>query len=132
MRPRNPGYVYRPGPNGLEVEKTIVAVMGFRADVNPESNLRPFRLIEDSQPPYTLRIINGERGGRNRVEAATIFVNNRAVADQREINANVEFATVTLTELFTENHLTATLKGVPDARLIVMIEDSTRRPVVAG
>jgi hypothetical protein len=130
VRPRNPAFVYRPGQNGLEVEKTIVAVMGFRADANPESNLRPFRLIEDSQPPYTMRIINGERGGRNRV-SATIFVNNRAVAVPREINTSVEFATVPLSELFTENHLTATLTGPPDGRLIVLIEDSTpREPAV--
>jgi len=129
MRPRNPAYVYRLGANGFEIEKTIVAIMGFRGDVDPRSNLRPFRLIEDSRPPYTMRLINGERGGRNRVDSATIFINNRAVTDQRDLNANIEFASVPLPELFTENHLTATLTGSPDARLIVVIEDSTERPL---
>jgi hypothetical protein len=127
QRPRNPAYVYRLGPNGFEVEKTVVAAMGFRADVNPEQNVRPFRLIQDSEPPYTLRVINGERGGRNRVNSALIFVNNESVLDQRNINAQAEFASVQLTGLFTENNLSARLNGPGEARIIVLIEDSTQR-----
>ena len=127
QRPRNPAFVYRLGPDGYEVENTVVAVMGFRADVDARSNLRPFRLIQDSEPPFTMRVINGERGGRSRVTGATIFINNRSVLDQRDVNAMTEFSSVPLPALLTENHLTASLTGPPEGRIIVLIEDSTQR-----
>jgi len=126
-RPVNPAFAYRLGPSGYEVEKSVLAVMGFRADVDPAGNLRAFRLVQDSFPPYTLRVINGDREGRNRVDGATILVNEVEVAGPDQVNANTEFTTVVLSSLLTENHVTVSLTGSPEAQIIVLVEDSTRR-----
>jgi hypothetical protein len=126
-QPRNPAFVYRLGPSGLQMEKGILAVMGFRADVDPRGNLRAFRLTQDSVPPWTLKVINGDRSGRNRVTGATLQLNNREVLGPREINEGTEFVTTVLPSLSTENHLTATLTGPDEAFIIVLIEDSTKR-----
>jgi hypothetical protein len=126
-RPVNPAFVYRLGADGLEVEKSILAVMGFRADVAPEGNLRPFRLVQDSFPPYTLRVINGDRLGQHRVTGATLRINNVEILGPDQVNEKTEFTTIVLSDLFTENHLTATLTGPPDATILVLVEDSTKR-----
>ncbi len=122
-----PALVYRLSPSGFEVEKSILAVMGFRADVDPVGNVRPFRLVRDSSAPYTLRVINGDRVGKHRVTGASIRVNDIEILASDQVNAGTEFTTTVLPELLTENHLTATLTGPPDAAIIVLIEDSTRR-----
>jgi hypothetical protein len=126
VRPRLPAYVYRPGVSGLDVEKTILAVMGFRADVDPRGNVRAFKLVQDSQPPYTLRVVNGDRTGRNRVTSATISINDVPVIGPAHVNERTGFATVSV-ELTTDNHVTAMLTGPPDASIIVLVEDSTKR-----
>jgi hypothetical protein len=126
QRLTHPAWVYRPGPSGFIAESAMLAVMGFRADVDPAGNVRPFRLMRDSSPPYTLRVINGDRFGGHRVTGASIRVNDWR-SSQDQLNAGTEFTTIVLPELLTENHLTATLTGPPDASIIVVIEDSTRR-----
>ena len=127
QRPRNPAYVYRLGPTGFEVEKSILGVMGFRADVDPSGNVRSFRLVEDSFPPFTLRVINGDRSGQNRVSGASIRVNEVEVIGPQQVNVTTEFTDTVLTSLFVENRLTVTLTGPPDAIIIVLVEDSTQR-----
>ena len=127
QRPRNPAFVYRLGPNGFAVEKSILAVMGFRADVDPSGNVRPFRLVQDSAPPFRMRVVNGSRNGANRVDGATIFVNDVAVLGPAEVNGRTEFTTTVLPPLPTANRVRATLTGAPDASIIVLIEDSTSR-----
>jgi hypothetical protein len=123
----HPAWVHIPGPSGLRVEKSILAVMGFRADVDPAGNVRPFRLLRDSSPPYTLRVINGDRLGAHRVTGASIRLNDVEVAGSEQVNARTEFTSVAIPALRTENRLTATLNGPPDASLIVLVEDSTPR-----
>jgi hypothetical protein len=127
QRPRLPAFVYRPGPDGLAVEKAVLAVMGFRADVAPAGNVRSFRLVQDSFPPYTLRIINGDRNGQKRVRSASIRLNEVEVIGPAQVNETVQFASTVLTSLFVENHVTATVTGDPDAQILVLVEDSTRR-----
>jgi hypothetical protein len=122
-----PAYVYRLGAAALEAESSILAVMGFRADVNPESNLRSFRVITDSSPPYTLRVVNGDRDGRRRVTGATVALNNTPVLGPAQINDGVEFTTATVPALLVQNHITATLSGAPDAFILVLVQDNTRR-----
>jgi hypothetical protein len=126
LRPRQPAFVYRLGPSGFDVEKSILAVMGFRADVDPRGNVRAFRLVEDSQPPYTLRVINGDRAGGNRVTSATIAINDVPVLGPAHVNERTGITTMSVM-LATENHVTATLTGPPDASIIVLVEDSTKR-----
>jgi hypothetical protein len=127
QRARDAAFVYRLGPHGYEVEKSILAIMGFRADVDPSGNLRSFRLVHDSAPPFRLRVINGDRSGRNRVTGATIFVNDQAVIGPQEVNAGTEFTTVVLPPLAVANQVRATLTGPPEASIIVLVEDSTSR-----
>ncbi len=126
-RPRNPAFVYRLGPAGFEMEKGILAVMGFRADVDPRSNERAFRLVQGSEAPWTLRVINGDRAGGNRVTGASIRVNDQEIIGSQDLNSQTEFATATIPSLRTENHLTAVLKGAGEAYVTVLVEDSTPR-----
>ncbi|MBI4266612.1 MAG: hypothetical protein HY657_19770 [Acidobacteria bacterium] len=123
----SPAFVYRLGPSGYEVETSVLAVMGFRADVDPRSNLRTFRLVTDSSPPYTLRIVNGDRDGRHRVTGATIGLNNTDVVGPSQVHEGMQFATVGLAPLLIQNHVTAALTGPPDAYIVVLVQDSTRR-----
>lgn len=127
VRPRNPAFVYRLGPSGLEVEGTALLALGFRADVDPAANQRFFRLVTDSTPPLTLRVINGERDGQHRVDGAIITINNIVVLGHEQINAGTEFTTTVLSDVFTSNELHAELTGSPDARIIVLVEDATPR-----
>ena len=127
-QPRNPAFVYRFGSSGYEMEKGILGVMGFRADVDPRGNQRSFRLVQDSLPPFTLRVINGDRSGRNRVSGATIRLNNVEVLGPAQVNERTQFSSTVLTALYTDNQLTATLESDnPAAFIIVLIEDSTKR-----
>jgi len=127
QQPRSPAFVYRLGPSGYQMEKGILAVMGFRADVDPRGNQRAFRLVRDSFPPWTLRVINGDRTGHNRVTGASIRVNDQEVLGPQELNERTEFVTTVLTSLTTENHLTATLSGPDEAFITVLVGDSTKR-----
>ena len=127
VRAGRPAFVYRLGPSGYEVESSILAVMGFRADVDPRGNLRTFRLVTDSSPPFTLRIINGDRSGGNRVTGATILVNNEEVLGPAQVNERTQFTTAVLPSVFIQNHVTATLTGPPEGYIIMLVEDSTER-----
>ena len=122
-----PAYVYRLGASGLEVEASLLAIMGFRADVNPASNLRSFRVVTDSSAPYTLRVINGDRTGAKRVAGATVTVNNAPVLGPDQIHAGSATVTATMPSLLVQNHVTATLTGAPDAYILVLVQDSTPR-----
>ncbi|NOT45710.1 MAG: hypothetical protein HOP14_14000 [Acidobacteria bacterium] len=127
VRASSPAYVYRPGPSGLVEEQAILAVMGFRADVAAASNLRVFRLVTDSSPPLTLRVINGARGGTRRVESLRLELNYRPLEGAGAVNAATEFTTLTVPDPQIENRLTAALTGAPDAIVIVLVEDATPR-----
>ena len=109
------------------MEKGILAVMGFRADVDPRGNQRAFSLVQDSTPPWSLRVINGDRSGKNRVTGATIRVNDQEVTGPWIVNERTEFTSTTIPSLATVNHLTATLTGPDEAFITVLVEDSTKR-----
>ena len=126
-RSRYPAYVYGLTGAGFTVQGSVVAVVGYRADVDPRSNLRSFRLIEDSAAPYRLRVVNGDRFGNHRVTGATILVNEVPVLEPRDLSDAMPFATVTLPQLAIQNHVTATLTGPADGTLLVLIEDGTKR-----
>lgn len=126
-RSRYPAYVYGLTDAGFAVQGSVVAVVGYRADVDPRSNLRSFRLIEDSAGPYRLRVVNGDRFGNHRVTGATILVNEVPVLEPRDLTGTMAFASVTIPALAVQNHVTATLTGPPDGTLLVLIEDSTKR-----
>jgi hypothetical protein len=126
-RSRYPAYVYGLTETGFTVQGSVVAVVGYRADVDPRSNLRSFRLIEDSAGPYRLRVVNGDRFGKHRVTGATIQVNEVPVLEQRDLTDAMAFASVTIPPLAVQNHVTATLTGPADGTLLVLIEDGTKR-----
>jgi hypothetical protein len=122
-----PAYVYRLGRERLEVESSILAIMGFRADVNPASNLRSFRVVTDSSAPYTVRVINGDRSGAKRVSGATITVNNAPILGPDRVNGAAAIVSTTLPALLLQNHVTATLAGEADAYILVLVQDATPR-----
>lgn len=124
---RNPAFVYRMGASKYEAEKAILAIMGFRADVDPRGNQRVFQFVQDSTPPWRIRVINGDREGRNRVTGATISLNDQQVIGPQDVNEKTEFTTKVLQSLTTVNHLTATLSGPGEAYITVVIDDGTKR-----
>lgn len=124
---RTPAFVYRLGPSGYEVDSSLLVVAGYRADVDPRGNQRAFRIIGDSTPPYRVRVINGDRSGKNRVTGAVVRLNEQTVLTPGQVNEGTEFTTVVLPSLSIQNSLTATLTGAPDAFIIVIVEDSTER-----
>ena len=126
-RSSSPAYVYSLTEAGFAVQGSVIAVIGYRADVDARSNLRSFRLIEDSAAPYRLRVVNGDRFGKRRVTGATIQVNEVPVLEPRDLNDAMAFASVTIPQLAVQNHVTATLTGPADGTLLVVIEDSTKR-----
>jgi hypothetical protein len=109
------------------MDSSVLLVAGYRADIDPRSNDRAFRLIGDSTAPYRIRVINGDRSGRNRVTGAMVRLNEETVITPAQVNAGTEFTTITLPSLAIQNRITATLTGADDAFIIVLIEDSTER-----
>jgi hypothetical protein len=101
--------------------------MGFRADVDPRGNQRSFRFVQDSTPPWRIRVINGDRDGHNRVTGATISLNDQDVIGPQDVNEKTEITTKVLKSLTTVNHLSATLTGPGEAYITVLIEDGTKR-----
>jgi|SRR5687768_4444256 hypothetical protein len=126
-RSSSPAYIYGLTEAGFAVQGSAIAVIGYRADVDARSNLRSFRLIEDSAAPYRLRVVNGDRFGKRRVTGATIQVNEIPVLEPRDLSDAMAFASVTIPQLAVQNHVTATLTGPADGTLLVVIEDSTKR-----
>ena len=124
---RTPAFVYRLGPNGYEEDSSLLVVAGYRADVDPRGNQRAFRIIGDSSAPYRLRVINGDRFGRNRVAGAIVRLNEETVITPVQVNERTEFTTLLLPSLLIQNRITATLTGAPEAFIIVVVEDSTER-----
>jgi hypothetical protein len=125
--PPSPAFIYKLGPAGLEAEAALLAIMGFRADVDPRGNQRSFRPVTDSVGPFTVRVINGDRSGARRVTGATIRVNDREALGPAQVHESAEFTTMQLPSLLVQNQVTATLTGPPDAFIIVVVQDSTRR-----
>ena len=126
-RSRAPAFVYGLTEAGYTVQGSLVAVIPYRADVDARSNLRSFRLLEDSAAPYRLRLVNGDRFGRHRVTGASIQINEVQVLEPRDLSDAMPFASVTIPPLAVQNHVTASLTGPADATLLVLIEDSTKR-----
>jgi hypothetical protein len=126
-RSRNPAYVYGLTEAGYTVRGSLLAVIPYRADVDSRSNLRSFRLLEDSTAPYRLRVVNGDRFGRHRVAGATIRINEVAVLEPRDLTDAMASAALALPSLTVQNHVTAALTGPPDGTLLVLVEDATTR-----
>ena len=118
-RSSSPAFVYGLTEAGFAVQGSVIAVIGYRADVDARSNLRSFRLIEDSAAPYRLRVVNGDRFGKRRVTGATIQVNEVPVLEPRDLSDAMAFASVTIPQLAVQNHVTATLTGPADGTLLV-------------
>src|SRR5687767_1453744 len=118
VRSKNPGFVYGLTESGYVVQSSLLAVAAYRADVDPRSNLRAFRLLEDSTGPYRLRVVNGDRFGKHRVSGATIQVNELPVLEPRDLTGDMAFASVTVPPLSVQNHITATLSGPADGTLL--------------
>lgn len=126
-RSRNPAFVYGLTETGYAVQGSLIAVAAYRADVDARSNLRSFRLLEDSTGPYRLRVVNGDRFGKRRVSGATIQINEVSVLEPRDLSGEMATASVGIPPLAVQNHMTATLTGPSDGTLLVLIEDATKR-----
>lgn len=127
VRSRAPAFVYRLGATGFEVDSSLLAVAAYRADVDPRSNSRSFRLLQDSQGPFRLRLVNGDRAGNHRVTSVTVTVNELTIVEPGDVTGATEFASAEVPSLGVQNHVTATLTGPPDATLLVLMEDAVQR-----
>jgi hypothetical protein len=126
-RARYPAFVYGLTESGYAAQASVLAVIPYRADVDARSNLRSFRLVEDSTGPYRLRVVNGDRFGKHRVSGATIEINEVPVLEPRDLTDGMASASATVPALATQNHVTATLTGPADGVMLVLVEDSTKR-----
>ena len=70
---------------------------------------------------YTLRIVSGDRSGKNRVSSAEIRLNGSLVAGPNRFNQQVREIVVPVS-LLPDNTISAQLQGAPRGQLTVTIE----------
>jgi len=123
------GAVYRLGigGSGYVLEKYILNFSMFFVGDDP-SMTATFSLIPDSVGPYTLKVVNGEETGQDRVSGGSILLNGVEVVSPSQLTVQSEFVTFFIESLPVDNELSVTLSGVKDFSFIhVTIEDSTVR-----
>jgi len=72
-------------------------------------------------PNYQLRVINGDRDGRNRVTSAKVEVNGVLIVPSADVNQDVEILTRTI-QLGKKNEIRVTADGPVNSHLYVTIE----------
>ena len=123
------GAVYRlgVGGSGYVLEKYILNFSMFFVGDDP-SMTATFSLVPDSVGPYTLKVVNGEETGQDRVSGGSILLNGVEVVSPSQLTVQSEFVTFFIESLPVDNELSVTLSGVKDFSFIhVTIEDSTVR-----
>lgn len=73
-------------------------------------------------PSYQLTIINGDRGGSNRVTSAKIEINDVTVVLPHEVSQHVETLTRTI-QLKKKSRIKVTVDGPPNSHMYVTIDD---------
>ena len=123
---RTPHKVFRLGA-AYQFDSWLVAVARFRVGADPRANGASFVPVVDSQAPFTVRIVNGDRTGQKRVSGGSLTLNGVEIVSAGQLTDQVEYLTRTVSSVSSENRLVATITGAVDAELLVTVSDSTSR-----
>ena len=117
-------YVYRLGEGVYFLDREIASYFLFvRNSGEAAKESHPFTLIAPPAGDYVMKLVNGDRGGANRVTGAQILLNGSPIAGTDFVNGQVEFRTATVT-LVQSNLLEVTVFGPTGAKLYGTIEPS--------
>jgi hypothetical protein len=121
--PSTPMSLYRLVAGQFTPESTSVLFAStFRRNTGaPQSTTLNFAATQNATRACTLRIVNGNKTGQNRVSSASIMLNGETVASPSQFNQQVEFITVPIT-VQDQNALQVLLAGAPAGTLIVDVE----------
>jgi hypothetical protein len=103
----------------------VLKVARFRTDSDPRSKVSHFRQSADSQGPFVVRVVNGDRFGQHRVSSASVMLNGNVIISS--VTNQVEFSETVVSTLPIENTMTVTMSGDPDATITVVVSDGTVR-----
>ena len=103
----------------------VLNVTRFRAGSDPRLKVSHFRQSSDSQGPFVVRVVNGDRFGQHRVNSASVMLNGHVILSS--VTNQMEFSRALLTTLPIENTMTVSMSGDPDATMTVVVSDSTAR-----
>lgn len=122
-RPKRYDLLYRLGPHGYIVSRPVLLIEEFApGSVGADS----FHLVQGSLGPYVLRVANGDRQGQHRATGGRIVVNGVTVVATGQLTDQVEFLEVPLpSQLPDENSIAVHLEGPPDARVTIIVEDTS-------
>ena len=76
---------------------------------------------QEPAPSYTLRIVNGDRDGSNRVSSAKIEINGATIVSPIEVNQGVEMLSRTI-QIQKENEIRVTVDGPQKSHIYVVVE----------
>lgn len=123
-----PNVVYRL-VNGVFVQDSPVlcCVDDFVRNTGaPQTQSAAFNLVQGSTGPYTLMVINGDRGGANRVSSGRITLNGTDLVLPNQFNQQVETISAPIPLLNTgQNVFSVQLDGPPGSHLRVLVKDQT-------
>jgi hypothetical protein len=115
--------------NGVYVQDAAVlcCVVDFvRGNGASETNSESFGFVQGSTGPYTLLLINGDRGGSNRVRSARISLNGAELPLLNPINQQVEITTARISRLNAgQNVIDVRFDGQPGGHLHILVKDQT-------
>jgi len=120
--------VFRLQAGAYVYDKGILGAAQFTMGADPRSNNMTFHLLADSTGPFTVRVVNGDRLGQQRVTGGSVQVNGTEVISSSQLTSSVEVVSSSLGKLPAENTLEVSLTGSNNAFVVVMVADSTKRP----
>ena len=103
----------------------VLEVARFRAGSDPRLKLSHFRQSSDSQGPFVVRVVNGDRFGQHRVSNASVMLNGNVIISS--VTNRMEFSEAVVSTLPIENTMTVSMSGGSDAIITVIVSDSTVR-----
>lgn len=115
-------YVYRLGEGVYVFDREIPAYFYFERQAgDPAKQSHAFTLVAPPSGNYVMKLVNGDRGGANRVTGAQITLNGTQLGGLDYVNGQVEFRTRSVT-LAQSNLLEVTVFGPTGAKLYGTIE----------
>lgn len=122
--PTSSNSLYSVGANGLVPMGDVYFLWEFdRENGPPQMEQRSFTIPASvTQQPKTLRITNGSYDGTHRVSSAQIWVNGVPVALPSAFNQTVEFLSIPLGTLPSQNIITVQLASAPGSKIIVTVQ----------
>jgi hypothetical protein len=120
--------LYKLGTNAYELNRPVLFARQFLTSLAPVLNKSLFYLVQGSNGPYRMRVINGNRLGQNRTTGGTITLNGSILVAPTQLHEQIEFLELALpTSLPDESVVQVQLQG-SSAEIVIVIEDTTQIP----